>query len=108
MIPVNAVVRKPSAIALVLTIPLLFFGILMFLGGWLDFSDWKSESAALIALDLGFLATGLTTVVAALWILASLGRKALPVRIAALSAIAAGTLMLAGTLSYVLPCSGPA
>ena len=101
-------IRKPSAIAMVLTVPMLFFGSLMFLGGWLGLSEWRSESAALIAFDFGTLFTGFTTVAAALWVLASLGRKAMPLEIAALAIIASGTLLLAGSLSHLLPCPGPA
>lgn len=101
-------VRKPSGIAMILAIPLLFFSGLMFLGGWFDVPQWGSESAALIAFDIAILFTSFTTAVSALWILGSLGRNDLPVRIAGFSTLASGTLVLAAALSHVLPCSGPA
>ena len=68
-------IRKRSFGAMFLALPMLFFAGLMLLYGAFGISEWRSESAALIAVSVMLSVTGVAILGAAFWLLGSLGRN---------------------------------
>jgi len=66
---------------MVLALPMLFFGCLMFLFGYVDLIEWRSERAALIACGVVLILVGSAGFGSALWVFGSLGRSPLALRI---------------------------
>ena len=106
--PMEATIRKPSVGAIALSLLMLLFGSLMFLFGYFDLSEWQSERAALIACGMVWILTGPAVFGSALWVLGSLGRNPLALRIGGTAVVTSGTVLAAAAAIGVLPCSGPA
>ena len=101
-------IRKLSVGAMVLALLMLVFGSLMFLFGYFALSEWHSERAALIACGAVWILTGPAVFGSALWLLGSLGRSPLALRLGGTAVITSGTLLATAAAVGVLPCSGPA
>jgi hypothetical protein len=93
---------------MVLALLMLLFGSLMFLFGYFALREWRSERAALIACGAVWILIGPTVFGSALWLLGSLGRNPLALRLGGTAVIASGTLLATAAAVGVLPCSGPA
>src|SRR5450755_4056614 len=106
--PMEATIRKPSVGAMVIALLMVFFGSLMFLFGYFGLSEWRSERAALIACGVVWILTGPTVFGSALWLLGSLGRNPLALRIGGTAIVASGTVLATAAAVDVLQCSGPA
>lgn len=104
----EATIRKPSAGAMVLALLMLLFGSLMFLFGYFALSEWQSERAALIACGVVWILTGPAVFGSGLWLLGSLGRNHLALRIGGTAVVASGTVLATAAAVGVLQCSGPA
>ncbi len=108
MDPMEDSMRKPRVGLMVAALPMLFFGSLMFLFGYFDLSEWRSERAALIACGVVWVVTGPTVFGCALWLLGSLGRNPRALRIGGAASVASGAVLALAAAAGVLPCSGTA
>ncbi len=104
----EATIRKSSFGAMVLALLMLFFGSLMFLLGYFGLIEWRSERFAPIACSVVWVLTGLAVFASALWLLGSLGRSPLALRIGGTAIVASGTVLAAAAAEGVLQCTGPA
>jgi hypothetical protein len=104
----EATIRKVSVGAMVLALLMLLFGSLMFLFGYFALSEWRSERAALIGCGVVWILTGPAVFGSALWLLGSLGRNLLALRIGGSAIVASGTVLVTAAAAGVLQCSGPA
>jgi hypothetical protein len=93
---------------MVMALLMLFFGSLMFLFGYFGLSEWRSEQAALIICSVVWILTGPAVVGSALWLLGSLGRNLLALRVGGTAIVASGTALAAAAAVGVLQCSGAA
>jgi hypothetical protein len=99
--------RRPRAGAMVIALPMLFFGCLMFLYGYADLIEWPSERAALIACSVVLILAGSAVFGCALWLFGSLGRSPLALRIGGTGIMASGAVLATAAAVGVLQCSGP-
>lgn len=93
---------------MLLALLMLLFGAVMFLFGYLDLGEWRSEQAPLIACGIVWIIAGPVIFASALWLFGTLGRSSLALRIGGMAIVASGTVLAASAASHVLPCSGPA
>src|SRR5579864_8874044 len=100
--------RKRSVGAIMLALPMLLFGLVMFLFGYFVLSEWRSEQAALVACGAVWILTASAVLGSALWLLLSLGRSPLALRIGGTAIAVSGTVLAVAAAIGVLPCSGPA
>ena len=70
-------------------------------------AEWRYESAWLVACGLVWCATGITTIVAAFWLLASRGRSQKALKTGGSAIAISGTAFEAAAATHVLLCSGP-
>ena len=98
---------KPSVAAMVLALPMLLFGFVMSLFGYFALSEWRSERAALILSGLLWALTGPAVFGSALWLIVSLGRGPLALRIGGTSILASGIVLAMAVAVGVLPCGSP-
>jgi hypothetical protein len=108
MTPMEGINLKRRAGAIAVAPPMLFFGCLMFLFGYVDLIEWRSERAALIASGGVLVLVGFVVFVSALWVLGSLGRSPLALRIGGTAIAASGVVLATAAATGVLQCSGPA
>jgi hypothetical protein len=87
---------------------MLFFGCLMFLFGYVDLIEWRSERAALIACGVVLILVGSAGFGSALWVFGSLGRSPLALRIGGTAITASGAVLATAAAVGVLQCNGPA
>ena len=104
----DATIRKPSVGAMVLALLMMLFGSLISLFGYGALREWQSEGAALVAFGVVCILTGPAVVGSALWVLGSLGRSALALRIGGTGIVASGIVLALAAATGVLPCTGPA
>ena len=100
--------RKPSIAAMVLALPMLFFGTLMFLFGYYDIVEWQAEQILLIVCGVLLVPAGLATVGSSLWMFESLGRSKKALQIGGSAMIASGVVLATSAATHIMPCSGPA
>jgi hypothetical protein len=86
---------------------LLLFGYVIAVAGYDALRKWSSISAGFASYGLLWFAAGPAMLIAGLWALASLGRASIPLRVGGIAAMVAGASLIAGVLTYVVPCSGP-
>ena len=99
--------RKPSVGAIVLALPMLFFGVLMFLSGRYEILEWRSESSALTACGVVWAGTGAAILVSALWVMGSLARNPMPFRIGGWAIVVSGIVLAMAAAINVLECASP-
>jgi hypothetical protein len=90
-----------------LAVVMVFFGVLVLGAGRQTLGHWASIGAAYAACGVIWSLAGPAMVLAGLWSLGSLGRHRIPVWIGSAAAVVAGAVLVAGVLTYVIPCSGP-
>lgn len=95
------------AVALLVAAGLIFFGFEVSAGGYRIIGQWRSVTAALAGCGVLWILAGPAMFVAGWWVLASLGRHRIPLWMGGTAAVVAGSLLLAGVLAHVVPCSGP-
>ncbi len=86
---------------------MLLFGYLIATAGYRGIRQWSSISPGYAAYSLLWVVAGPAMVVAGLWVLASIGRHRIPLWIGGTAAVLSGSSLVAGVLTYVIPCSGP-
>ena len=85
----------------------LTFGFVSVFGGYQLVSDWAAEGASLVVVGAGLLLGGAIMLVSAVWLLVSLGHQRLPLCSGGIASLLSGAVLVAATISHVLPCSGP-
>jgi len=98
---------KRAATALAVAAVMMFFGNAISGAGYRTLRGWSSIGPAYAGIGVLWLLAGPAMFGAGLWLLASLGRHRLPLWIGGTAAVLAGVVLIAGVLSYVVPCSGP-
>ncbi len=93
--------------AVVLSLFLLYRGLLILDLGTRVLRQWDAVSAAYGACGLVWTVTGPAMLVAGALLLASLGRRTLSWWIAGGAAVLAGFVLAGGVLAHVVPCASP-
>lgn len=86
---------------------LLLYGVVPLLFAYVILREWAAERTALIICGVLFLVSGTTMLLSALWLFASLGRQRSPLWAGGAASLASAAVLVAATLTDVLPCSGP-
>jgi hypothetical protein len=94
-------------VAIALAAGLLLFGFVVLSAGHSIVREWPSIDPALRTCGLVWILAGAVTIVAGLWVLGSLGRHRIPLVVGGAATALAGTVLVVGLLTYVIPCSGP-
>lgn len=103
--PLSKLPRTPGAF--VLAALMLVFGYLIAGAGYRTLQKWPSISAAYAACGVLWVVAGPAMLVAGVWVLASVGRRRIPLWIGGVAAVLSGGSLIAGVLTSVIPCSGP-
>ncbi len=85
---------------------MLLFGYLVAAAGYQILRKWPSISAAYAAYGVLWVVAGPAMLAGGLWVLGSVGRSRIPLSIGGVAAILSGGSLIAGVLTYVIPCSG--
>lgn len=85
----------------------IFFGFLISRAGYSTLREWRAIGAAYAACGVLWILSGPAMFAGGAWVLASLGRRAAPLWMAGAASVVAGGVLVAGVLTYVIPCSGP-
>jgi hypothetical protein len=88
----------------------LVFGFATSSAGVLALREWSAVGSALATLGLLWTLSGFAMVVSAAWLILvlPLGRQRLPLFVGGGGSILSGILIMAGFLTHVIPCTGPA
>lgn len=87
---------------------LLLLGCVTTGAGLLVLREWSAIGTTLAIFGLLWTFSGVAMVVSAVWLILLLGRQRLPLAIGGGGGILSGVLVLAGFLTHVVPCTGPA
>jgi hypothetical protein len=88
----------------------LILGFATTSAGLLVLREWSAVGLALATLGLLWTVSGFAMVVSAVWLilLLPLGRQRFSLSVGGGGSILSGVLIMAGFLTHVIPCSGPA
>jgi hypothetical protein len=86
---------------------MFLFGFVVSAAGYSTVRQWAAIGPGLLTCGLLWLLTGVTMLIAGLWVLVSLGRHRIPRLVGGAAAVLAGLVLVVGVLTYVIPCSGP-
>ncbi|HWR52345.1 MAG TPA: hypothetical protein VN428_14630 [Bryobacteraceae bacterium] len=102
-------VRRPllRIAGLLCAVLMLLFGAIVSRGGYRVALQWREVSAPYSAIAVVWIAAGAVMLTAALAIFLSGARQRLPLWAGGVGAVAAGSALVAGVLTYVVPCAGP-
>lgn len=86
---------------------MLLFSFVLGQAGYRILGLWPSISILYAACAAVWLLAAPILAVCGLWNLVALGRNRIPLRLGGGAAVAAGFVLVAGVLTYVIPCAGP-
>jgi len=86
---------------------MLLFGYVISEGGYRILSQWHQISPLYAAIGVIWVVAGPIMLASGVGIFLSLGRRKLTLWAGSVSAICAGVSLVAGVLSYIVPCAGP-
>ncbi len=92
----------------ILAILFLGLGLLVFLSGMELVWEWGAIGHVLAFVDVLMLLCGSIMIVTAIWLFITLGRKGIALWMGGTAAALAGSAVVVGTVSKVIPCGGPA
>jgi uncharacterized membrane protein YphA (DoxX/SURF4 family) len=95
------------AVMALVVIATIFFGFLVSRGGYSTLREWRSIGAGYSTCGMLWALAGPIMFVAGCWVLLTLGRRPTPLWLAGAGSIVAGSTVLVGVLTHVIPCSGP-
>ncbi len=93
--------------ALLCAVVMLLFGLLTVRTGYRTALQWTRISGPFATFAVLWLAAGVVMLAAGLWVIFLKGRGRLPIWAGSGGAAFAGFALIAGVLTYVVPCSGP-
>lgn len=93
--------------SLALALLLMFFGYSIAASGFRTVAQRSAISAGFAAYGWLWIVAGPAMFAAGAWMLAGRGRSRAPFWMGGMAALAMGGSLIAGVLSYVIPCSGP-
>ncbi len=93
--------------AILLAALMLMFGFPIAAAGYSALRNWSFLGAAFAACGALWIVTGPAMLLGGFWLLGTLGRNPIPLWIGGVAAALSGGSMVAGVLTYVIPCSGP-
>ena len=99
---------RPHLAALLFIPIFLLYGLLACAWGYSAWQDWSFISPGLRGFSILAGVTGPLMVVSSLWLLGSMGRRPLTLQVGGLAATGFGVLQAVGSLTEIVPCSGPA
>jgi len=95
-------------LALVLAFIIVVFGFLIFSSGYsVVHREWGSVGSAFAACAITWMLADLVMMAAGAWVLGSAGGQRIPLWLSGAAAAVAGTSLVVGVLTHVVPCSGP-
>jgi len=101
--------RPKPRFAVLLFVPMfILYGVMGTGAGFSTLQEWTAISSALRGFALLWLITGPAMLLAAVGVLGSLGRHSPSLRLGGISAALLGMLRAGGSLTEIVPCSGPA
>jgi hypothetical protein len=74
---------------------------------WNAISQWQFISTAYAAIGVIWLIAGIAMLAGGIWSAISAGKSRAPLWIAGAASALAGSLLVIGVVTYVVPCSGP-
>ncbi|HYK90902.1 MAG TPA: hypothetical protein VE398_19175 [Acidobacteriota bacterium] len=86
---------------------MFFFGYAITVAGYRVVREWSLIGPTYAGIGVLWLIAGPAMFGAGLWILGSLGRHRIALRIAGTAAAIAAVVLILGVLSNIVPCSGP-
>jgi hypothetical protein len=86
---------------------MLLFGFLIAAAGYSGLRNWSAIGAALAACGALWIVTGPAMSLGGFWLLGALGRNPISLWIGGVAAALSGGSLVAGVLTYEIPCSGP-
>jgi len=95
------------AVTVIVAAGMLLLGFVGLSAGHNTLREWAAVSPALRMCGLLWTLAGAVTMVTGLWALGSLGRNRVPLLVGGAATALAGMVLVAGALTYVIPCSGP-
>jgi hypothetical protein len=98
---------KPRIAPAVLGLVVAVLGLVFVNSGHQVTLKWSAIGAAFAACGVAWLVTGAAMVIGGLGTVISLGRQRLALWTGAVGSILSGVILIAGVLTYVVPCSGP-
>lgn len=98
---------KPRIVRVALALPLLVLGTVPLMFGFFYLLEWRAERTALVLCSVFFFLSGLTILVSGLWLLVSLGRERYFLWTGGVALMVSAALLIGGSLTDLLPCSGP-
>ncbi len=84
---------------------MLALGCLVAIAGRNVLRLWPSISTAYAACGVLWIAAGPVMALAGLWVLGSLGRHRLPLRVGGVALLLSGGIWVAGAITFVIPCT---
>lgn len=104
----NYAPNKPR-FAMFLFVPVfLLYGTMGSAAGYYTLADWPACSPALRTLAIFWIFLGPAMLIAAAWVVGSLGRSAQALKIGGAATILFGALRAFSSFAEIVPCSGPA
>jgi len=102
-------IRKAARLVVVLmaAFAMMSFGFLTSLRALLIIEEWSHIPNGLATVALRCAAAGPAMLVGGLWALVSLGRHRFPLWMGGAASVLVGTVIVLGTLTYIIPCYGP-
>jgi hypothetical protein len=91
----------------VLAVLMLLFGYAITSSGYRVLDSWTTIGSGFAAYGLLWIVAGPAMLAGGLWVFGSLGRNRIPLWIGGVAALLSGSSLIAGVLTYVIPCSGP-
>jgi hypothetical protein len=85
----------------------LLFGFALSQNALRLFTQWSSISPWLAACGIAWGVGSAGMIVGGLWLAGSLGRHRIPLAVGGAGAALAGSVLVVGVLTYVVPCSSP-
>ena len=95
------VIHKPRIAAMILALLIMSFGFLVFLSGYFALLEWRSEQATVIAIAMVWILAGPAMFVSGLWLLGSLGRARIALRIGGAAILTCGMVMAVLSLIHI-------
>jgi len=107
MSPAKEKPERTNSVSLFLAALMVLFGFEFVLAGYATLRIWSSIGAAYAALGVLWIVAGPVMLACGVWALATLARQRIPLWIGGVATALCGGSLIAGVLSYVVPCSGP-